>query len=41
MTQLSVLYFECRYLQTENVHRRQDKSSGLILFGKQALCSEK
>jgi hypothetical protein len=40
VTQLSVLYFECRYLQTENVPRRQDKISGLIVFGKKAVCSE-
>jgi len=41
MTQFSVLYFECRCLQTENVPRRQHKNSGLIVFGKNAVCSEK
>lgn len=41
MTQLSVRHFECLYLETENVPRRQDKSSGLILFGKKAVCPEK
>jgi hypothetical protein len=41
MAQLSELYFECRYLQTENVPRRQDTSSGLIVFSKKTVCSEK
>ena len=41
MTQLSVLHFDCRYLRTENIPHCQDNSSGLNVFGKKAVCSEK
>jgi hypothetical protein len=38
---LSVLYFACRSLPTKKVLRRLEKSSGLIIFGKKAVCSDK